>query len=398
MAVETVTIGRLTLHEDFPGVLSADTAGAFSLSGIEYEPTMTATTTKQLAEDIRSLPGALVPVYWSNRPETALYARVTAAEAAVTRYGSQADVVTWKATLERLGTDAEADVESRLSGPQTRSTDFAVTGERWHAPAAEHYAYWVGSNSPGLVTRAGSSAPIKVYRSLPLSINPRWGCTPAEYLSGAVTFTDVDTIRTGSGFTAGLSTWELSNDLLRVSSVNVGSGRSDFSVYHFSGGDWRQKVWTIDPSATYGPPVSVTVLYNTPEQAAVRVLFAAPDGRVAVDLTLHRGARFVEVYVQAANSTTLSLRTVVAEAATNATGYVRATANDVSGDRALVGSAHNYTAILTNIGLSRASTTTLDAAIGVEVGGTSAVSGDQAAQIYAQYLGTPGEYEAIVRR
>lgn len=399
MAVETVTVGRLTLHETFPAQLENDSAGAVALSGIEYADTLTPADTRRLTEDIRGLTGTLVPVSFSARPETAFYARVVSADVAVQRYGTQADVITWKLTLDRYGTPSEADIESRLTGPQTRDTDFAVAGERWHAPAVGHYSYFTPDASPGAVVRAGLDGPVTVYRSVPVGTSPRWGCEPADYLKGAARFEMDGHARTGVGLTPAVDSWVLTNGLVRVEATGISAGRSDFAVYHWSNSAWQQKVWTINPGVTYGAPLSTTVLYNDPEAVAVRVLYHEPlIGRVTVDLLLRRGSRFVEAYTQAQTSTTLQWRLVTTEPGTAGTGYVRATANDANGDRCVVGSAHTHTAITTTVGLSLATTTTLDAFLGAEVGGTVAISGDQASNLLAQYLGTPGEYTTAVRR
>jgi hypothetical protein len=97
----------------------------------------------------------------------------------------------------------------------------------------------------------------------------------------------------------------------------------------------------------------------------VRLLYAMALGRFTVDLTLRRGSRFVELYVQGQTSSTLKAVLTTPEASTAGTGFVRVTANDANGNRAIVGSARTFTADTTNGGLSKASTTTLDAFLGV---------------------------------
>jgi hypothetical protein len=395
--VETVQIGRLTLHEDFPAALSSSADGGFSLSGIEFADTLTPDQTRRIVEDIRTLGnGAVVPVYWNSRPEQALYCRVASVSTSVARYATDANVITWSVDLERLGSEYEVDIESRISGPLTRNTNFAVTGERWDAPPIGHYAYWTGATIPSVVVRTGSDGAMTVYRDIPAT-SPRWGCAPIDFPEGRVRFLD-DTLRErpGAGFTVTPTDWELTNGHVRVTPTTL---PGELAVAAFTGGSWQTKLWTISTAGTPLPlPKSVTVLHNDFHEVSLRILYASAPGRFTVDVSLRRGSRFTELYVQGATSSTLAVKRSAVEAATAATGYIRATANDGVGNRYIVGSAHTHTQDLVNGGISLAATTKLDAFVGVIAGGSAAVAGDQAADIYEQYLGTPGEVVAAVRR
>ena len=185
---DTVTIGRLTLHETFPSALDW-AGGEVSLRGIEMDDSLTEAAARELQEDIRGLSGQVVQVVFSARPETALYARVTEVKVTTTRYGTAAYVLAWELSADVSGTDGTVDLESRLSGPLTRATDHALTGERWAAPPTGHYAFWAGTTVPSSVVRTGEDGAVTVYRAIPVGVSPRWGCPPASYPTNRVKLT-----------------------------------------------------------------------------------------------------------------------------------------------------------------------------------------------------------------
>jgi hypothetical protein len=107
----------------------------------------------------------------------------------------------------------------------------------------------------------------------------------------------------------------------------------------------------------------------------------------------------VEVYVQAPTSTTITMVLLSGEAGTNAVaGYVTATGNDGAGNRYVIGSASTFTADTTNGGISASSVVGLDAFVGVQAGGASALAGDTAADLFSCYIAAPAETVQAVRR
>jgi hypothetical protein len=106
----------------------------------------------------------------------------------------------------------------------------------------------------------------------------------------------------------------------------------------------------------------------------------------------------MEGYIQRPASGTLTVTADTVEAGTSVTGLIRATANDAAGNRYVVGSARSFTGDTTNGGFTKSATTTLDFYIGVELNGSSAVSGDAAADLQAQYIAAMAEKVGVVRR
>lgn len=401
MSYGTVQVGRLALREALSPfddkVNASNNIRTITITGQESLPPLTAVQIARIQDDVPELMGAIVPVTFTSKDDRNGYYQVRDVGAKLMSWTGEVITCDWNLTLERFGTDTEVDLESRLSGASARNNSFSATGERWHAPPIGHYAYWSASTQPSTVTRTGADGAMTVYRGVPMSVNPRWGCPVGQYLAGRVRFLDANGLeRTGSNFTTPASGWELNNALVRVRPL-TSSGVLEVSAY--TGGGWQAKSWDLlSGGVSIGAVDTVTVLHNEPEMIVIRLLRAQSPGRIAVDVTLRRGSRLAELYVQASFSSTLKVVRATTEAGTSATGYVRATANDGAGNRYIVGSALTHTADTTNGGISLASTTTLDAFIGVIAAGSSAVAGDQAGDLYSQYLGSPSELVTAVRR
>lgn len=391
----TVAVGRLQLREGFEQTSS--TTGAVTLKGQESCPPLTAAQLERRREDLLGLAGDFVPVTFTSKARLNGFYRVDSVKADYANYqGNSVLTVNWSLDLERSGTEFEIDHESRLSGPLTRNTTHAVTGDRWLAPPLGHYGLWSGATLPSAVTRTGADGAMLVYRGVPAS-HPRWGVTPEEMLAGRVRFLDSDGLeRSGVKFTPSAAGWELHNGLVSVS-VN-GSGQFDVRAYT---GAWRSKLWSISVAGTpLGLPASATLLRNTLEQVVMRVLWATDTapGRTTLDITLRRGSRFTELYLRRDAAATLAIARSTAEAGSAGTGYVRATVDDADGNRYVIGSALAFTNDLVGGGISKAATSTLDAFVGVAAAGSGAVSGDQPDHLIQQYLGSPNELIVPVRR
>lgn len=401
MAWGTMMVGRMAVREDF--VATATNGDTLSVKGQESTPPLTALQLEARREDMLGLAGMVIPLTFTSKSRLDGFYTCTGAKAEYSNsQGNGVLTLDWTLDFTRLGTEFETDHESRLSGPLTRNTAHAATGERWLAPPVGHYGFWSGTTTPSAVTRTGTDGAQLVLRGIPASgigSQPRWGTTAAGMLAGRVRFLDADVLeRSGVNFTPAATGWELSNGLVRVKPLNA-SGV--FQISAWTGAAWQTKDWDITQAAvTLGIPRSVTLLRNNLENVVVRVLWAgsAAPGRTTADLTLRRGSRFVEIYLKTTSSTGLAIVRTATEAGTSATGYVRATANDGAGNRYVIGSAQAFTANTVTGGLSKSATTTLDAFIGVAVAGSGAVAGDTPDDLRNQYLGSPNELVIPVRR
>lgn len=396
-----IQVGRLALREDDGLDFNVGQDGrtaTFTMNGQESVDRIGYPLANKRLDDILGLNGAMLPVTFTDKSELNGFYRVLTTSGRMVKWEEQSKtIVPWSISLERLGYPNEVNVESRLSGPVTRTNDHAATGKRWHAPPVAHTAYAADSTVPSTLTRTNADGAMTVYFNLGATVNPRWAATVANYQLGRVRFQDSDGVER-SALQAPLSPtgWTLSNGLVRVQ-VNAATGVFEISAW--TAGAWRMKGWelfhSVGPAVTLGVPNAITLLRNDYEMVVVRVVKALTPGRVTVDFTLRRGSRFVEIYVQHQLGTTLKLARSTVEASTNPTGYLRANAADADGNRFVVGSAKSFTADNVNGSISKAATPTLDAFVGVEI--AAAPSGDAAVDLFQQYLGSPAEMLQGVR-
>jgi len=412
-----INLGRFPLVE-FPTRTATDASGAPSttsptgrtmkLQGQESVPSATEIgTTSAMLEawraDMAGLVGSFVPVTFTDKVGLNGYYTVTDSTADLQNWEGESQTLTWQIDLNRVGTDFEVDVESRLTGT-TRVNSFSLAGVRWHSPSIGHYSYFTAQgNTPSVVNRVGADGTHVVYVGLPASLTtiPRWGCSVSNYMNGRVQFLDQNGIeRSGILFTPGSTTsWTLVNGLLKITPVPSGSGVLRLQTYNNPAGYAAVKTWDLlFNGTTLGQPQSVSLLRNEPEIIVLRMLFTYQSTtRILCDLTLRRGARHVEVFLQSQVSGQFKVVRTPAEVGSSATGYVFATSADAAGDKYIVGSALSTTADLVNGGISSsASVVYMDALIGAQV--NTSASGDLVGDLYNQYLATPSELIQGVRR
>jgi hypothetical protein len=405
MAWGTLQLGGLLLKETdtLTDATNANTGErAVKVEGRETVPGATLADIEAKQEDIVSIMGRTLPVMFQRKTTYNGYYVVADANADYEKWVEGPAQVRWSLSLGFLGPDSAVDLESKLANV-VRLNDFALTGERWHAPPIGHYSYQVGTSVPSLVSRTSVDGAIVVYRSIPAATNPRWGASPANFLLGRVRVLQGTIERAGIGITLTPTGWEMNNALVRVRLDPVGTN-STLEVSAWTGGAWRTKLWDVRYAGTTALPAhvkSATVMRNDAEMCTVRLVLQLPadSSRKLLDVSMRRGSRFVECYAQTVSSATLVATpdTLETAADTSASGYMRATSNDGAGNRFVTGSARTFTADA-NGGISKAATTTLDFFIGVEAGGTGAVAGDQATNLRDQYIGAMAEKVGVARR
>lgn len=359
-----VQLGRIPLRETFDATEAGGDDRTLDIDGQESYPPLTRAQVIARHDGINSLiPGALVPVTCTDKPERNGYYTVKASSSTYTEYRTEMVTADWKATLERVGSDAETDLQSRLTGA-VRLNDFSLTGERWHAPPIGHYGYYTGATNPTTMTRTGADGAITVYRGVPANVSPRWGCPPTSYLTGRGKATttggqevygvDVPLAATG---------WALSNGLVNVTT----SASASIDVQTYSGA-YASKLWNVSVAGSASSITSwdaATLLRNDPEMVILRLIKGLSPGRATLDLTLRRGSRFVEGYLQVGTSATLAVYRSSLETNTSvaASGYVTASGDDSDGNQFVIGSARTFTAH-TNGGIIKTAATALDFWIG----------------------------------
>jgi hypothetical protein len=393
-----VQLGRIPLRETFDATESGGDR-SLDLGGQESYPPLTRAQVIARHDGINSLiVGQVLPVTFTDKPERNGYYMVKACNSTYTEYRNEMVTADWKVSLDRIGSDAETDLQSRLTGA-VRLNDFSLSGERWHAPPIGHYGYYTGATNPSTMTRTGADGAITVYRGVPANISPRWGCPPTSYLTGRARVTTTASQEVyGVDVPLAATGWALSNGLVNV--TPSASGTLDVQAY--TGGAYHSKLWNVSVAGSGSSITSwdgATLLRNDPEMCILRLTKGLSPGRATLDLTLRRGSRFVEGYLQTGTSATLAAYRSTLETNTSfaASGYVTATADDSDGNRFAVGSARSFTAH-TNGGVIKSSATSMDFWIGAVAGGGSAVSGDAATDLRNMYIACMPEAVYGVRR
>jgi hypothetical protein len=399
MAVKTLQLGRMVVREDMTAAEQdgADGTRTMALAGQESIPRLSAAAIASQREDFLTMAGRLVPVVFTVKDYLNGFYTITDTSGTIEDWDDDMVVFRWQANLNREGTESDLDIESRLGGALTRQNDFAVVGDRTHSPAIQHGGYWTNGTVSSAVTRTGEDGALKLYRGLAVDISPRWATTPAGYLTGRVRFTDQSgRERAGDGAKLPAVGWSVSNGLVRVRPLSSG-GVLEVSAY--TGGAWRVKNWDVTFNATtVGTFDYCALVTNEFGLVTLRLMKNMTNGRLYVDVTLRRGQRLAEVYVQSEFGGTIKIIRASSETGVNTlAGTVVASANDADGNKYIVGSARTFTADLTG-GISKAATATLDAYIGVVAAGTGAVTGDAAVDLQKQYMGLPSELVQGVRR
>jgi len=385
----------MVMREDLSVAENGDNR-VMTLSGQESVPRLTPAQVVARREDFLSMDGKMVPVLFTDKTYLDGFYQVETASGTIEDWnGGAIRVFRWTCTLIRLGTVSEVDIESRLSGSITRVNAFSVVGERTHAPAIGHDSYWSNATVSSVLTRTAVDGAVKLYRGLGSTVSPRWAVAPSAYAGGRVRFLDSNsTERSGIAFMCSPTSWELSNGLVRVRPGTA------LEVSAWTGGAWKPKVWNLLAGGVgLSPFTYCTIIDNRYESATIRLTKSQTTGRTFVDLTLRRGSRLLEIYIQAEFAATLRIARGTVEAGTSAlAGAVVANANDGDTNKYILGSAKAFTPDITNGAIDKTSTTTLDAYVGVIAGGTGAVAGDQAADLQKQYVGAPSELVQAVRR
>lgn len=344
--------------------------------------------------------GKLIPVTFTDKDERDGYYEVSNVTSDLTNYqNSDAVMADWNIELKRLGSDAEVDLQSRLTGA-VRQNDFSLTGTRWHAPAVGHYAYYTGSTSPSYVDRETSDGNISVYLNVPSSVSPKWGCTPTNYRGGRARIFDsleVSSENEIEGINRNISPtgWSLFNGLINLQAT---SSAGIVNVAYYDGASFIDNYWRLQRGfVELTQWDSATVIRNDYEQCIIRLVCkqAMGAGRTTVDFSLKRGSRIVEGYMQNSSSTSLKILPVNTTASTSGSGYQVATSGT---HRVACGSARTFTVDNTNGGIYKTSTTTFDFWIGPVINAASPQTGDSVTELRDQYIGSMPEIVYAVRR
>jgi hypothetical protein len=397
----SLQIGRVTLDESeirpFDESWSSDNR-VVSLTGVLFNnATRSVAAVTDMHDDILGLPESLVPLIYGGKAHRNGYYTVVSSKSSLVHLTSQQIVqLTWAIDLIREGSDSEVDLEARMAGPANRLNDFTLSGNRWISPPAGFTAFWAGGASPSSVSRLSPEGNQSVFLGLAETLAAiRFRCPIASYANGRARILSDGRERAGVGVKLNASGWVLSNGFTQLGPRNGGLWMS-----YYDGAFSPQDNFNLSiAGATVGFPNFAQIMRNDYEQCTLRLVWnRSPQGRLVGDFTIRRGGRFVDIVLKTDVSTTIGLTRTPNEAGTAGSGFVRATSNDAQGDRYVVGSSRTFTNDLTAGGLSKSSTVRLDLMLGFELNGSTAITGDQAANLMAQYLGSPSVKVVAVRQ
>jgi len=402
MSWGVVTVGRIELREtyDLSHQVNATTGvQSVALAGTESAPPWTEVQANARQQDLMAMLDRALPVVFSTKSDHTGFYTVNDVGTKLTDW-PEATFFDWTLSMQRIGTENAVDIESRL-GSVVRQNNFALTGTRWHAPAVGHYAYFTGATQPaGSVSRVLDDAEgtIVAYTGIPANINPTWGITAPNYLRGRARVLVNGQERSGVGFrVASGDTWEVSNGLVRVSPASSGYM---LDIAGFDGSTASTEALDITVGTDLAPPFdAMTVLRNDFECVVIRLIKAKSPGRVMVDLTIRRGSRVIEGFIQTDASATLGVKTNASLPTTNnaASGYIVASGDDSEGNRFTMGVPVTFTGSTTG-GVSKAASVQLPFYAGWVIGGGSPATGDGAVELRDQYIGALTEQALAVKR
>lgn len=401
MSWGTVTLGALALKETYTISDNLnETTGVrkVAISGRETNGWMTRDRLREIAEDMLSLRSRYLPVTFSNKTDRDGYYRIEDVNVSVLDWDANGVALDWSMDLSYLGPDNAVDVESRLTHV-VRANSGGLSGERWHAPPAGHFGYYVGSSLPATVSRTGEDGTVKVYRSIP-AVSPRYGCPVDGFMVGRARVLAGGVERFGTGIRMASTGWEVSNGLVRVRPSTMAG--TTLLVGVWADGVWRDRDWDLRLSNDVLLPgthfTGVTVIQNLPQLVTLRLIAGQPSNgaRVVLDLSVRRGARTIEGHLQRISAGDITATLDVAETWTLTGGYASANAADAFGFRWAAGSSKAVTLASPNGGISLAAATSLDFWIGAQV--PSADPGNSVATLHAQYIAVAGENVVVVPR
>lgn len=323
-------------------------------------------------------------------------------------------------TLMRLGGPSRVELQSLLTYTTLENNHGLIVTEveGYHGLPGTHYLY-EGNANLGSVVRPSEDGNITVYRQVQIAStpDPTWGIEPSDFYDGAARIKVDGLLRAGLDAPNSPDNWELSNGIIKVT-PNASAARIDVAQWDTSAyATAKTYKFTLDYPAGSETEIttlqSFNIIRNDPECSIVRVVSdAAPGGgahRNYFDFTLRRGAAFVVVNwnfteilqtvdMKVARASNEAATAVTPSGATSAPG-IRATSNDGDGNRYVLATRHTHTQDTTVGSILRSNAeNSFHFIIGSEINGSSAASGNGAAELILQYMGWVSEKVRAVLR
>lgn len=386
-----ITIGREQFYEGLETSVDGTTV---SIVSQESSPPLTRAILDVRKENLTAMLGQHVPIVFERNSSMNGYYLIDSAEVSYMDYDDVVVVADWSISAERLGTHSEVEVGTGVF-PLDRNNAHSVAGTTWHAASVGATAYDAGASEPSLVVRTGDDGDVPVYLDV-ASKSVRWTVSPENFYRGAPTVRTGGLVLAGTQHRVDVDGWELSNGLVRVSPNGAA-----LDVDAYEAGQWRSQTFTPRASGNNltGSWEAAAVIVNTPEQATVRLTRQANTGvgRITLDVTLRRGSRLAQCYMQTNRSLAFGVETG-AQSTVLTSGYVLRDTTDANGNRWMLGSPNGVTETAGSGRITLADTRALAFYAGHVLDHDTAGAGETPLSLVEQYMGTPSVKERIVKR
>lgn len=369
----------------------------------------------------------VVPLEWDVDPGRAGFYRVTGVDFPIDRTQIRSDRVTAKLSLERVATSPGYAGEHVLWGAARAA---APTTGSWVGQAAIPWFAWPAAWGTPDVTSIGSTVLYDtraLTASAAMSLIQNFAFTygfsvltapaPGSFYDGACTVRAGSPLQyvVGRRLAVDPDYWEISNGLVKIVPPTTTAAAFDIKYRNSAGTGWATRrraaaVWYDNTYTAFAGgcnPLAVSVRRNTPELVMVRLVLPGDVtyGTHYLDLTLRRGAR----YVQMALSAAIPSRWAIGHETgfSGAWGAIDAptvgsieTATDVDGNRSLLLLGSVQTAGVSFVSTGRVANgatptyRTIEVAMGAEVSAVNTV--DTAPYVERQYFAAVGETFRVV--
>lgn len=409
-----LTIGRVGLEVEFPHpselqeTRSVDSR-EFTLSG--YVRSSSIALTKYLRDELLEQQGQVVAVtYTGDTHFDAFYllseSSISTMEASYIGDG----LFLFSVTLFRIGASPRVEFQSNLTGTVLENTAGLLESETtpFVAPPAGSEIFDWDVTGLASFNRTTVDGTITCYTSTgDFGDDATWGCLPSKFYDGSAKIYTSSRLRMGLDIPQSPTDWEINNGLIKV----VPDGSSNklvVSLWNGTSAYESAKTWEpLFGAANLSAFSFVNAVRNDPECVILRLTTGGTLARHTLDLQLRRGSAqlFVNWY-WGGTAGTMKMVLDSAEAGTaftptgaSATVGVRATSNDTDGNRYTIFSpTASTTNDTTNGGIQVTSANRINTALGFEINGTSAVTGNTANDVALQYFGMLGERVRAVWR
>lgn len=376
----------------------------------------TASATKQKRQQLlgyqNNLDEPIIPVVWTEDSSVTGWYRIldVNVDALATAFVDGTAGWRYSVDMERITGFASPALESVVRGALRVNGHSITAGTSipWHAveDATAYYDAGVAVTTAG---RGGENGTILLVSG---GSNVLYDAVVRHSIDAANAYLHAATIEVGSSLapvvgrqiTNEPANWRLSNGILRVTPVGTTS-KLDISAYDGTQWDTPQRFRLghyVAGISQFAEWTSITVLRNTPELVVIRLTTTnvPRDQQFTVDLALRRGARTVSVHYGARYGTfKWAAQDDNLAASTALTGGIRRTSNDADGNRFVITTAGAATNTLAS-GLTYYTTGVVqgDAAIGLEVGGSSATGLETAQSLIYQWMAAQSERQVAALR